>query len=78
MDLVYNYGGSYKCIYIEKFGNVMKNYIIKMKNTKSEEYKIQNKAFVTFPEAVSHAYIQRATMGSHWEIISVARLHDVS
>ncbi len=56
----------------------MKNYIIKMKNTKSEEYKIQNKAFVTFPEAVSHAYIQRATMGSHWEIISVARLHDVS
>lgn len=56
----------------------MKNYIIKIKNTKSEEYKIKNKDFVTFPEAVSHAYMQCAMMGSDWEIISVARLHNAS
>lgn len=56
----------------------MKNYIIKMKNTKSEEYKMHNKGFATFPEAVSHAYMQRAKLGSHWEIVSVARLYDVS
>ena len=56
----------------------MKKYIIKMKNTKSEQYNIQNKDFVSFPEAASHAYMQRAKMGSHWEIVSVARLHDVS
>ncbi len=56
----------------------MKNFIIKMKNTKHEDYKIQNKHFVTFPEAVAYAYMQRAKMGSDWEIISVARLHNVS
>ena len=56
----------------------MKKYIIKMKNEKLERYDIQNKNFVTFPEAVSYAYMLRAKKGLHWEIISVARLQDVS
>lgn len=56
----------------------MVNFIIKMKNREREEYKIHNKKFETFPEAVSHAYLQRAKLGSQWMIISVARLHDVN
>lgn len=52
----------------------MKNFIIKMKNMKQEEYKINNKHFFTFPEAVAYAYLERARMGSDWEIVTVSRL----
>lgn len=55
----------------------MKKFIIKMKNKQLQEYKIHNKNFLTFPEAVSYAYDQRAKLGNQWELISVARLQDV-
>ena len=56
----------------------MKKFIIKMKNKDSEEYRIENIKFFTFPEAVSHAYMQRARRGTNWEIVSVSRFYDVS
>ncbi len=56
----------------------MKNFIIKMRNMEQEEYKIQNKHFVTFPEAVSYAYMEKAKLGPNWEITSVVRLQDVN
>ena len=49
-----------------------------MKNKQREEYKINNKKFQTFPEAVSFAYMEKAKLGAEWDIVSVARLYDVS
>ena len=78
MDTIYHHDWLNRGLYIKKPRSIMKKFIIKMKNKDSEEYKIENKQFVTFPEAVTHAYIQKAKRGSNWEIVSVSRFYDVS